>query len=178
MPNVAVNLMKHVMEHIRLKAEEEVEAELFKQYGADPQGLVSALQREALVAMKVAQYYQEVKQMQTQMQGNQEDPLVGLKKQELEQNAQRDQAKLQLDQQHLTLDQEREMADQAEAAAKLQLDREKFAAQHGVQHRQIDQKGVQHANQLTHQAIQNAQQISQQNADRAAQAQQAREPAA
>ena len=176
MPNVAVNLQKHIMEHIKLKAEEEVEAELFKAYGADPQGLVSALQREALVAMKTAQFFQEVKQLQTQMQGNQEDPLVALKKQELDQSAQRDQAKLQLDQAHLTLDQQREQADQAEAAAKLQLDREKLEAQHGVQHRQIDQKGVQHANQLTQQAIQNAQQVAQQNADRIAQANQARQP--
>ena len=112
------------------------------------------------------------------MMGNQEDPLVGLKRQELQQNAQRDQARTQIDQQHLQLDQEREMADQAEAAAKLQLERQKFAAQHGVQHRQIDQKGIQHANQLTHQAIQNAQQIAQQDADRAAQAYQAQQPTA
>ena len=161
-----------------LKAEEDVEAELFKQYGADPKGLVSALQREAMVAVKTAQFFQEAKQLQTQMQGNQEDPLVGLKKQELQQNAQRDQAKTQLDQQHLQLDQQREQADQAEAAAKIQLDREKLEAQHGVQHRQIDQKGIQHANQLTHQAIQNAQQIAQQDADRAAQAYQAQQPTA
>ena len=51
MPQVAVTLQKHVFEHIRLKAEEDVEAELFKQYGADPKGLVSALQREAMVAV-------------------------------------------------------------------------------------------------------------------------------
>jgi hypothetical protein len=30
MPNVAVNLQKHCFEHLRLKAEEWVEAELFK----------------------------------------------------------------------------------------------------------------------------------------------------
>jgi hypothetical protein len=176
MPNVAVNLQKHIFEHIRLKAEEDTEAELFKQYGTDSQGMVSALQREAMIAVKTAQFFQEAKQLQTQMQGSQEDPLVGLKKQELDQSAKRDQAKLQLDQQHLQLDQQREQADQGEAAAKLQLDREKLEAQHGVQHRQIDQQGVQHANQLTQQAIQNAQQIAQQNADRFAQAQQTSQP--
>jgi hypothetical protein len=179
MPNVAVNLQKHVFEHIRLKAEEDTEAELFKQYGTDSQGMVSALQREAMIATKTAQFYQEAKQMQTQLQGNQEDPLVGLKKQELDQNAKRDQGKNQLDQQRLQLDQQREQADQANDQAKLELDREKLAAQHGVQHRQISQQGIQHANQLTQQAIQNAQQVAQQQADRALQAQQAQQqPAA
>ena len=172
MPNVAVNLQKHVFDHIKLKAEEEVEAELFKQYGTDAQGMISALQREGMIAMKTAQFYQDAKKMQTDMQGSQEDPLVGLKKQELDQNAKRDQAKLQIDQAHLQLDQQKESADQNEASAKIQLDREKLAAQHGVQHRQIDQQGAQHANQLAQSAIQNAQQIAQQNADRITQAQQ------
>jgi hypothetical protein len=45
--------VKHVFDHIRLKAEEAVEAELFQQYGTDPEKLVSALQREAMVALKV-----------------------------------------------------------------------------------------------------------------------------
>ena len=47
MSGVAVSLQKHIMEHIKLKAEEDVEAELFKQYGTDPEGLISPLQREA-----------------------------------------------------------------------------------------------------------------------------------
>ena len=104
MPNVAVTLQKHIFDHIRLKAEEEVEAELFKQYGTDPDQLVSSLQREAMVAIKVAQGFQEVKALQVQLQGPQTDPLVELKKQELQQSAQRDQAKLQVDQQRLGLD--------------------------------------------------------------------------
>jgi hypothetical protein len=173
MPNVSVNLQKHVFEHIRLKAEEEVEAELFRQYGTDNNNMISALQREAMVAVKTAEFYQEAKQLQTQMMGSQEDPLVGLKKQELDNNAKDDQAKQAIAQERLQLDQQREQADQAQDSAKLQLDREKLAAQHGVQHRQIDQQGAQHANQLTHQAIQNAQQVAQQNADRIAQANQA-----
>ena len=158
LPGVAVSLTKHVMEHIKLKAEEEVEAELFKQYGTDPEKLVSALQREAMVAIKSAQFYQEVKQLQTQLQGNQEDPLVSLKKQELQQNAQRDQAKDRIDQQELALAQAREMHDQQYDAAKLQLEALKDTKKTGLEHRKVNQQGQQHAAELTQNAIQAAQQ--------------------
>lgn len=119
MPQVAMNLQKHVFDHIRLKAEETVEAELFQQYGTDPEGLVSALQREAMVALKVAQFFQEVKQLQSQMMGDQTDPLVKLKEQEIQQDGQRDAARLQMDQQRLAFDQQRESNDMALEQAKL-----------------------------------------------------------
>jgi len=107
MPQTVVNLMKHIMEHIRIKAEETVEAELFMQYGTDPEGMVSTLQREAMVALKEAQFYQEAKKTQEQLSGagqQQEDPLVKLKEQELQLVAQRDQAKAQESQARLQLD--------------------------------------------------------------------------
>jgi hypothetical protein len=126
MPNVVVNLQKHIFDHIRLKAEEDVEAELFRQYGTDPDNVVSALQREAMVAMKVAQGFQEVKKLQEELSGNQEDPLVALKKQELQQSAERDKAKLGIDQAKLQLDQQQEQADQAESQAKLTLSAQKM----------------------------------------------------
>jgi hypothetical protein len=119
MPQVAMNLQKHVFDHIRLKAEETVEAELFQQYGTDPEGLVSALQREAMVALKVAQFFQEVKQMQSQMMGDQTDPLVKLKEQEIQQAGQRDQARMAMDQQRLAFDQQKENNDMAIEQAKL-----------------------------------------------------------
>jgi hypothetical protein len=119
MPQVAMNLQKHVFDHIRLKAEEAVEAELFQQYGTDPEGLVSALQREAMVALKVAQFFQEVKQMQSQMMGDQTDPLVKLKEQEIQQAGQRDQARMAMDQQRLAFDQQKENNDMAIEQAKL-----------------------------------------------------------
>jgi hypothetical protein len=119
MPQVAMNLQKHVFDHIRLKAEEAVEAELFQQYGTDPEGLVSALQREAMVALKVAQFFQEVKQLQSQMMGDQTDPLVKLKEQEIQQAGQRDQARMAMDQQRLAFDQQKENNDMAIEQAKL-----------------------------------------------------------
>ena len=129
MPNVAVNLQKHVFEHIRLKAEEDVEAELFKQYGTDPKKVVSALQREAMIAVKVAQGFQEVKKLGEELSGDQEDPLVALKKQELEQSAKRDEAKMGLAQAQLQLSQQKEQADQQESQAKLMLQTQKMQAE-------------------------------------------------
>lgn len=124
MPAVAVTLQKHVFDHVRLKAEEFVEAELFRQYGTDPQGMVSALQREAMIALKVAEFFQQVKQLQTSLAGDQTDPLVEVKKMEIEQNAKDDQARNQIAQARLTLDQQRaqsdERIDQANLALKVQ----------------------------------------------------------
>jgi len=147
MPNVAVTLQKHIFDHIRLKAEEEVEAELFKQYGTDPDQLVSSLQREAMVAIKVAQGFQEVKALQVQLQGPQTDPLVELKKQELQQSAQRDQAKLQVDQQRLGLDQQKEQADVQFDSARLALQQQAAAQKNSQDAIRNAQQGAKNANQ-------------------------------
>lgn len=122
MPNVAITLQKHIFDHITKKAEEFVEAELFRQYGTDPEGLVSPLQREALVALKCAEFFQQAKQLQEQLSGaGQEppDPLIELKKQELANTAQRDQTNAQISQQKLVLDQQREQNDVAIDQARL-----------------------------------------------------------
>lgn len=145
MPNVAVTLQKHIFDHIRLKAEEEVEAELFKQYGTDPDQLVSSLQREAMIAIKVAQGYQEVKQLQTQMMGPQSDPLVELKKQELQQSAQRDQAKTQIDQARLGLDQQKEQADVQFDSARLALQQQAAAQKNSQDAIKNAQQGAKNA---------------------------------
>ena len=132
MPNVATNIQKHVFEHLSLKAEEEVEAEIFRQYGVDPGRMVSALQREAMVALKVTEFYQQVKQEQTKLSGGDQpppDPLVELKKQELTQSAQRDQAKSQMEQARLQFDQKRETDDMQVDQAKLAIQ----AAKNGPQ---------------------------------------------
>jgi hypothetical protein len=122
MPAVGMTLLKHIFDHITKKAEEFVEAELFRQYGTDPDQLVSPLQREAMVALKVAEFYQEVKQLQEQLSGANQpppDPLIELKKQELANAAQRDQVNAQIDQQKLMLDQMREENDVRMDQAKL-----------------------------------------------------------
>jgi len=107
-PIAAMMLQKHILEHIRLKAEEDVEADLFKMYGTDPDRLVSAIQKEGMVAIKVAVYLQQMRDLQNQLMGEGgEDPLIGLKRLEIEQRAKADQAKVGVDQQRLALDQQK-----------------------------------------------------------------------
>ena len=105
-PIAAVELQKHILEHIRLKAEEDVEAELFKAYGTDPDKMVSAIQKEGMVAIKVAMFLQEMGKLQGQLSGEGgEDPLIALKRLEIENRAKIDQERVKIDQQRLGLDQ-------------------------------------------------------------------------
>jgi hypothetical protein len=124
-PMAAMELQQHIFEHIRIKAEEDVEADIFKTYGTDPDRMVSALQKEGMVAIKVATYMQEVKGMQGQLSGEAagggEDPLVALKKQELDQRAAADQAKMKLDEQKLQLETQKAQQSMQIDQAKLQL---------------------------------------------------------
>jgi len=107
-PLAAIELNKHILSHVRLKAEEEVEAELFKTYGMDPDRMVSAIQKEGMVAIKCAQFMQEARDMQDQIAGGGgEDPIVALKQQELEQRAAKDQADIEAKQQQLQIDREK-----------------------------------------------------------------------
>jgi hypothetical protein len=108
-PLAAVELQKHVMEHVRLKAEEDAEAELFRQYGSDPDRMVSDMQREAMISLNIAQYLMDVKAMQVQLSGEGAgpDPVIALKEQELQQRAAKDQAEIQLKQEGLKNEQMR-----------------------------------------------------------------------
>jgi len=109
-PLAAVELQKHVMEHVKLKAEEDAEAELFRQYGSDPDRMVSDMQREAMISLNVAQYMMDVKAMQATLSGEgagAPDPVIALKEQELQQRAAKDQAEIQLKQEGLKNEQMR-----------------------------------------------------------------------
>jgi len=121
-PIAAMTLQQHILEHVRLKAEEDVEADLFKLYGTDPDRMVSPIQKEGMVAIKITSYMQQVRDLQNQLAGGGggEDPLVALKEKEIEQRAASEQAKIQFNEQ------------------KLQLERQKFQ-----QSSQIDQQKLQ-----------------------------------
>ena len=109
-PTSAMELQKHVLDHVRLRAEEDVEAELFKTYGTDPDRMVSAIQKEGMVALKIALGMKETRDLQQELAGEGQegpDPLIKLKETELQQRAQNDQAKNQIDQQRLALDQQK-----------------------------------------------------------------------
>ena len=126
MPQVAVTMQKHIFDHIRLKAEEATEAELFSQYGTDPDSMVSALQREAMIAIKTAEYYQEAKKMQTDLQGPPpEDPLVKVKEQEIQARAANDQAEDGNAKARIQLDAQKMQSDMALKQAKLAIDAQK-----------------------------------------------------
>ena len=103
----ATTLQKHILDHVRIKAEEEVEAEVFKSYGTDPDNIVSPIQKEGMIALKIALFMQEVRDMQNQLSGEQGDPLIQLKEQELKQRAENDEKKLALEQQKLGIDQQK-----------------------------------------------------------------------
>lgn len=121
-PLAASELQKHILQHIRLKAEEATEAELFMQYGEDPDRMVSELQREAMISIKVAEGMIEMKSLQGQLsgEGSGEDPVVALKAQELQQRAAKDQADIQAKQQSLQIDQQRIAANQQANEARIQ----------------------------------------------------------
>ena len=101
-PPMAMKLQKHVLEHVSLKAKEQVM--FLVQQGQLPQEQVD----EAIAKLE-AQFMAEIKQLSAQLSGQgKPDPVIQLKQQELAQNAQKDQVDAQLD------------------AAKLQLDAEKL----------------------------------------------------
>ncbi len=103
LPPVAMAMQKHVMEHVKLQAEEQAMMQL-QQAGPMP-AEQQEMQYQALVAQGVAQGLQQVKQMSAQISGaGQPDPLVKLKEQELQIKAQSEQADAQNDQARLQLE--------------------------------------------------------------------------
>jgi hypothetical protein len=108
-PMIVQLLQQHILEHVKLKAEEAVEAELFKAYGTDPDRMVSTIQKEGMVALKVIEFMQEMKALQEQLAGGEgaPDPVVQLKQQELQMRAQNDQMDNQIAQQKLAIEQQK-----------------------------------------------------------------------
>jgi hypothetical protein len=117
-PPVAMALQKHIMEHVKLQAQERAMAEMAQsqqQQGApqQQQGAPQAqtgpsqeeiIQLEALTAQYVAEGLQQVRELSQQLSGaGAPDPIVELKQQELELKAQRDQADMQNNQAELQL---------------------------------------------------------------------------
>lgn len=156
-PLAAVNLTKHVLEHVRIKAEEQVEAQIFEQYGPENKDIVSDIQKEAMVAMLVAQGMRELRQLSSQLSGEgQPDPLVKLKEQELSQRAQADQVRAQNDAQKTAI--------QAQALQQKALE---------AQNRINSQEGI--ADQKAELTMMRLQQMESQNAAQVRQKQQSRQ---
>ena len=111
MPQIGIDLNKHILEHVSLKAKEMVASQVEqaeKQMGQTAQVEKLDDMKESEIAKLEAQFMQEVRQLQQEMSGEgQPDPIVQLKQQELQQRAMNDQAKLQIDQQKLGFDQQK-----------------------------------------------------------------------
>jgi hypothetical protein len=134
-PLAATELQKHILEHVRLRAEEDVEVDLFKAYGTDPDRMVSAIQKEGMVALRIATGIKEVRDMQESFAGGEgPDPLVQLKEKEIAQRGQADQARIGIDKQRLALDQQKQQEN-------MQINREKLQ----LQQAKINQPGGQYA---------------------------------
>jgi hypothetical protein len=149
-PVAAATLQKHIFEHVRIKAEEDTEAELFMQYGSDPDKMVSAIQREGMIALKCAQYMQQVRDMQNQLSGGggQPDPVIALKEKELEQNAAKDQADLKIDQEQIAVDREKLAQSQQQTQMRVQTQQNiaDQRAQVARERAQILQQGMERRN--------------------------------
>tara|TARA_R100001377_G_scaffold69283_2_gene44611 strand:+ start:608 stop:3034 length:2427 start_codon:yes stop_codon:yes gene_type:complete len=100
-PALAITLQKHVMEHIQIQSREQaVQAAQQQGVASDP------VQLEAITAQMIAQGLQQLRQQSQEMSGaGQPDPLIELKKQELQIKAQSEQSDAQVDQAKLSLDQ-------------------------------------------------------------------------
>ena len=123
-PQIAVELQKHVMEHVKIQAEEQAQAAIMQQMqGQQVQGDQS-LQIEGMKAQFIAQGMQRVKELSAQVgligQPQQPDPLIELKKQELQMKQAKDQGNLSLDQAELQLDQQKEVRKGEEFQDRLQ----------------------------------------------------------
>lgn len=124
MPMVGVNLLKHVLEHVKLKAQEQAVVQFLQQTGGQPASEEQMLELEALESQIIAQGMVEMKQLSAQLSGigqNQgPDPLVQLKEQELQLKAQEAQQDAQQEQAELGLQREKTQIKAQEFQQRLQ----------------------------------------------------------
>ena len=104
MPPVAMSLQKHVLEHVKIQAEEQAMAQMGQMQAQGGDEAQMEMQYQAMVAQLVAQGMQKVKELSGQISGQGPDPLIQLKEKELEIKAQSEQADAQVDQAKLQLD--------------------------------------------------------------------------
>jgi hypothetical protein len=110
LPQSAISLQKHIIEHVKIKCQELATAQLLQQTGGQALTPDMELQLEAMVAQMNAQEFGNLKQLSAQISGQGQqgpDPLIQLKQQELQLDAQKQQSDAAMDQAELQLDQQR-----------------------------------------------------------------------
>jgi hypothetical protein len=70
---------------------------LFSEYGADPDRMISPIQKEGMIALEVAKGMMEMRNLQAQLAGEGPDPVVQLKEAEIQQRAQADNQRIQIE---------------------------------------------------------------------------------
>ena len=108
LPAVGIALQKHIMEHVKVAAQEQAAAALIQQVqqsGGQPATEEQMLQLEKMTAQLISQGMQQLQQISAQLTGaGQPDPLIELKKQELAIKQQAEQNDAAMDQQKAALD--------------------------------------------------------------------------
>ena len=105
LPRIAMDLQKHIMEHVQIQGTEQAAETYQQQTGAAPMQGDPVF--EALKSQFIAQGMQNLKAINAQATGQdqqQPDPVVALKQQELQLRAQKDQADTAIDQAELNLE--------------------------------------------------------------------------
>ena len=136
-PEIAVSLQKHIMEHVKIKAQEQAQVVYMQQMqqGQIPQPQSEQeqmMQLELITAQLIAEGMQQVKALGDQVANAGEeqgpDPLIALKQQELQIKGQKSEADIAMDQAELQLDQEKEMRKADEFQQRLQSQEDQTAA--------------------------------------------------
>jgi len=136
-PEIAVSMQKHIMEHVKIKAQEQAQVVYMQQIqeGQMPQPQSEQeqmMQLELITAQLIAEGMQEVKALGDQVANAGEeqgpDPLIALKQQELQIKGQKSEADIAMDQAELQLDQEKEMRKAGEFQQRLQSQEDQTAA--------------------------------------------------
>jgi hypothetical protein len=109
MPPIALALQKHILEHVRIAAQEQAAVQYLQsrqQAGMQAASEAEMLEIEKVTAQLIAQGMQRLKDLSGQLSGaGAPDPLVQLKEQELQLKAQEAQADNQVDMAKIQLDQ-------------------------------------------------------------------------
>jgi hypothetical protein len=109
MPPIALALQKHILEHVRIAAQEQAAVQYLQsrqQAGMQAASEAEMLEIEKVTAQLIAQGMQQLKDLSGQLSGaGAPDPLVQLKEQELQLKAQEAQADNQVDMAKIQLDQ-------------------------------------------------------------------------
>jgi hypothetical protein len=117
MPKVAMDLQKHILEHVKLQASEQAAVEFLQANQGQPVAEEQMIEIEARIAQLIAEGMQALKQLSQAIAGGgeqQPDPLVALKERELQIRETQVQADIQQDQAELDFDRQRAQQKAAE----------------------------------------------------------------